>query len=223
MEIEIEEKAKELGVFLVVCVIENVEVKKDPKIEEEMNKYEEIFSKQDPEELKSDPVVRAYRDFYWKIGIDPTKTRPSGEALRRRVARKNKLPRINNIVDAGNIASLFTLVPIGIYDLDKTKGKLKLKLSEGGEEFIAIGSNSIEKLGKGMPILMDEEGKVLHLYPHRDSKLTMVDERTKNVLIVGAGVKPLEISLIRKAVELTADLILISCPNAKITEIKETI
>jgi phosphoenolpyruvate synthase (EC 2.7.9.2) len=39
------------------------------------------------EGLKEDPVVRAYRDFYWRLGIDPTKVRPSSEALARRAFR----------------------------------------------------------------------------------------------------------------------------------------
>jgi hypothetical protein len=33
------------------------------------------------ETLRIDPVVRAFRRFYWSIGIDPTKKRPSAEAV----------------------------------------------------------------------------------------------------------------------------------------------
>lgn len=218
MQIRISDELKRKGVFIFSCIIENVEVKKDPKIEEEMKRIEEVFSSSNPEELKNDPVVRSYRDFYWSIGIDPTKTRPSGEALRRRIARGKSLPRINNVVDAGNIASVFTLIAIGIYDLDEIRGELKLVESEGGEEFHPIGSEKIEILKKGIPILKDDE-KVIHLYPHRDSKKTMVTSKTKNVLVIGAGVKGIDTDLVKKAVELTADLILLSCSNAKIKEI----
>ncbi len=31
------------------------------------------------ETLKDDPQMRLYRDFFWKIGIDPTKIRPASE------------------------------------------------------------------------------------------------------------------------------------------------
>lgn len=220
MKIRIEQEVKELGIFVYSCEIRNVEVKSDPKIEEKMKESEKEFAKQNPEELKDDPVVRAYRNFYWRIGIDPTKTRPSGEALRRRVARGNPLPRINNIVDAGNIASLITLVPIGIYDSDRLKGDLRLKMSEG-EEFLPIGEDKPFKLPDGIPILVDEENKVLHLYPHRDSKLTMINKDTKNILIIGAGVKGVEKDLVKRAVEITKELILSSCPDAKASEIIE--
>src|SRR5439155_24626453 len=37
------------------------------------------------ETLKDEPWLRAYRDFFWRVGVDPTKVRPAAEALLRRV------------------------------------------------------------------------------------------------------------------------------------------
>jgi DNA/RNA-binding domain of Phe-tRNA-synthetase-like protein len=51
--------------------------------------------------LKDHPIIRAYRDFYWRLGIDPTKQRPSSEGLARRLLAQGRLPRINSVVDAG--------------------------------------------------------------------------------------------------------------------------
>ena len=31
------------------------------------------------ETLKDEPIIKAYRKFFWRIGIDPTKVRPSSE------------------------------------------------------------------------------------------------------------------------------------------------
>jgi len=221
MEIEILDDVKELGIFLYACEIHNVEVKKDNFIEEELKKAEATFVNINLEDLKNDPIAKGYREFYWRIGIDPTKIRPSGEALRRRVARGNPIPRINNIVDAGNIASLITLISIGIYDLDKLKWPLKLTLSKGGEEFIPIGSDKSIVLNKGFPILIDNEGKILHLYPHKDSEITKVTENTRNILIIAAGIPFLDKSLVKKALEITVKLISFSCSSAVIKEIKE--
>ncbi|MEM4849132.1 MAG: phenylalanine--tRNA ligase beta subunit-related protein, partial [Ignisphaera sp.] len=88
--------------------------------------------------LKEHKVIRAYRDFFWRLGVDPTKIRPANEALVRR-ALKGSFPRINPIVDAGNIASAFTMIPIGMYDLDKALVPLTIKSSVGGEVFRPIG------------------------------------------------------------------------------------
>jgi len=93
-----------LGVFVAMAEVSNIDAGFSQQALDDMIKnVEEKYRSQDPEYLKNDSVVRAYRDFYWRIGIDPTKTRPSGEALRRRLARGNRFPRINIVVDIGKI------------------------------------------------------------------------------------------------------------------------
>ena len=46
------------------------------------------------------------RAMYRRFGVDPTKTRPSSEALLRRIRKGEPLPRINNAVDICNWCSL---------------------------------------------------------------------------------------------------------------------
>src|SRR4030067_3044100 len=45
------------------------------------------------ESVKDVPELRAYRDFFWRVGIDPTKTRPAAEALVRRIPGGEAAPR----------------------------------------------------------------------------------------------------------------------------------
>ncbi|ABP96144.1 phosphoenolpyruvate synthase [Metallosphaera sedula] len=205
MRISIQENCASMGIFVKHTEVLDL-VNGQGRFEGELSAVESKFRSDNPESLKDIPVIRAYRDFYWKLGIDPTKTRPSGEALRRRIVRTGKLPRINDIVDAGNVVSAETLVSIGIYDLDKIKGEPNLVLSSGGEKFEGIG-NKVEVLSPGIPIMVDGEGKVMHIFPHRDSVLTSVGLSTKNVLIVGAGVTGIDPSLVEEAVRLTAKLL----------------
>ncbi len=148
--------------------------------------YEYFENKYTVEELKNNPIIKAYRKFYWRIGIDPTKTRPSSEALVRRLLR-GRFPRISPIVDMGNVASAKFLIPIGLYDLEKASVPLRLTVSHGGEIFYAIGGKD-EILEKGLPILVDSDGNVLHLYPHRDSRITMIRDTTTRLLALAAGV-----------------------------------
>jgi len=207
-KISISHEARKLGIFIAYTEVTSIIVREtDNGLEEEMKKIEEKYKGIDIDSLKDDPVVRAYRDFYWKIKIDPTKTRPSGEALRRRIARNGKLPRINNVVDIGNLVSADTMVPIGIYDTARFKYPLVLRLSEGNETFFGIGKKEPEKLDKDIPILVDDEGKVMHIYPYRDSQLTNVINTTENVLIVSAGVMGVPEELVRNATTRVAELL----------------
>lgn len=209
LQINVCEKLKSMGVFVFYTEVYEINVVESgvKELDDEIAKLEEKYKGGDPDTLKEDPVVRAYRDFFWRIGIDPTKVRPSGEALRRRLYRGGKMPRINNVVDSGNIASLVTLVPIGLYDIDKIKGNLKIVMSNGDEIFYDLGRKDPERLSKGIPIMVDEEKKVLHIYPHRDSKLTSISKTTKNVLVMGAGVSVVPKDLVKEATIMVANYI----------------
>lgn len=184
-------------IFVCINEVLGVEVVKSRRSEDLFSKaVEEIRKLYRIENLKDDPTMKAFRNFYWKIGIDPTKQRPSSEALLRRVLR-GKIPLINNVVDAGNIASIETLIPIGVYDLDKIRGNLRIRFAKRGEKFYPIDGQE-EILMENQIVLADDE-KVLHIYPYRDSKLTMVTESTKNVLIVACGVPGVEVEKVLEA------------------------
>ncbi len=200
----IEDSAKKLGIRIAYSFtwgppVESLDSSKlDIIIEELINTIKE---KHDLATLKENPVVRAYRDFYWRIGVDPTKTRPAGEALVRRILR-GVFPRINPIVDAGNLASAETMISIGLYDVSKIKFPCKITISRGGEKFYPIGGG-VKELKPGIPILVDSNNKILHLYPHRDSIETAVKEDTMVVWVLAALVPGLPSDLGVEAVEKT--------------------
>ncbi|MCD6420868.1 MAG: hypothetical protein J7L17_00465, partial [Thaumarchaeota archaeon] len=84
--------------------------------------YERIRSRYRLEDLKDDPVVKAYWSFFWRIGLDPTKTRPAAEALIRRILAGRGLPTINTLVDAYNLASAEACIALAAFDADKIAG-----------------------------------------------------------------------------------------------------
>jgi len=140
------------------------------------------------EALKNNETVRLFRDFYWHyLNIDPTKTRPSSEALIRRILAKNPIPQVNNIVDLNNWVSIETLIPLGAYDLDLLKTPLILRFAKPGEEFVPIGSSKKILNGKEI-IIADETGLIIHQYPHRDSDLCKITNKTRNMLVTACGV-----------------------------------
>lgn len=204
----VSDDARSLGIFVAYTIAwcrDVCEYRDDPLREDIEAMTKLVKSRYSLEGLKNDPVVRAYRDFYWRIGIDPTKTRPSSEALVRRALR-NQFPRIHPVVDAGNIASAETMVPIGLYDLDRARPPFRIVLSRGGEVFRGIGGK-VEVLEKGVPILIDSQGTVMHIYPHRDSVDTMVRETTQRILIVAAGVPRVPKDLVQHATVRVAELL----------------
>jgi len=209
LEVLVDEDLRALGVRLHCLEVEPVIVRGSSdilnnRIREIVARIREEFG--DPSNLTGHPIVRAYRSFLWKLGIDPTKMRPSSEALARRALRRGDIPRINNVVDAGNAASLATLVPIGLYDLDRLAGPLRLTRASRGLVFQPIGSGET-LLGEGVPVLVDGEGRVIHVYPHRDSRLTMIRPETRRVLAVAGGVEGVPEGLLDKALDMFVELL----------------
>ena len=141
----------------------------------------------DLDRLKENPTFRAYRDFFWKVGIDPTKIRPASEALIRRILRGNSLPQINTFVDAYNLASIATAIPFGAFDLDKMHGTLTMREALKNEKFLGIGMENSINLSGGEVVIQDEE-RLIAIYPYRDADYSKVSSSTRNVLLMVCGV-----------------------------------
>jgi DNA/RNA-binding domain of Phe-tRNA-synthetase-like protein len=139
------------------------------------------------ETLKDRPVLRAYRDFFWQVKVDPTKTRPAAEALIRRIVTGKPLPRINTLVDAYNLASVKTEVAIAAFDADKLRGDLTMRFAERDEEFLGIGMDKPLRLQDGEIVVQDDE-KLVAVYPYRDAEDSKVTEATRDVVLLFCGV-----------------------------------
>ena len=149
--------------------------------------------------MESADITAAVRAMYKRVGIDPTKTRPSSEALLRRVRRGDELPRVNSMVDIINWCSLETQLPYGVYDLDRIQGDVTLRLGRAGEEYAGIRKDTVHVSGR--LTLVDEEGPFGN--PTSDSARTMVTTDTTRVLVVIFCPAPVGAAVCNAATELT--------------------
>lgn len=130
--------------------------------------------------VESADLTAAVRTMYKRVGLDPTKTRPSSEALLRRVRRGDELPRINSLVDIINWCSLESQLPFGLYDLGRIQGAVTLRLGLAGEEYAGIRKDVVHVAGR--LTLADEAGPFGN--PTSDSARTMVTVETTRALVV---------------------------------------
>ena len=152
-------------------------------------------------QLRNHQIVRAYRDFYWHyLKIDPTKIRPSGEALARRLLRGKQFPKLVNLVDAYNLASARTFVSFGAYDYDKLQFPLYFKFAEEDTSFLGIRMKD-PKLLKGSELLLMDQDGIVNIYPYRDAQRTRITGKTKKVLLITAGVPKLDDETLTKATQ----------------------
>ncbi|MFQ6074687.1 MAG: B3/4 domain-containing protein [Candidatus Bathyarchaeia archaeon] len=179
----------------------------------------EIKRRYDLGSLKDLPNFRAYRDFFWRVGIDPTKSRPAAEALIRRVLRGRPIPNINTLVDAYNLASMQTEVALAAFDADRLKGDLTMRFAVEGEEFLGIGMEKPISLEGGEVVVSDEE-KLVAIYPHRDAEEAKITKVTRNVLLLVCGVPGLSDKVLQKAGRVAVEYITRFCGGGEITSLR---
>ncbi len=115
------------------------------------------------ESLAEAEPVRAVRAMFREWGMDPSKYRPSSEALLRRVVQGKGLYRVSNVVDIGNLGSLETGWPYGCYDRSKISPPVALRHGAAGEKYEGIGKQTWHL--EGRPVLADPAGSVRQ--PHQ--------------------------------------------------------
>lgn len=116
------------------------------------------------------------RALYRRFGLDPTRVRPSSEALLRRLKKGDPLPRVNSLVDVANAMSVQLQVPVGLYDLEKVRGdELVVRLGADGESYTGIGKERVNVAGR--ICVADAEGPCGN--PTSDSARTMITTETE--------------------------------------------
>ena len=154
----------------------------------------------------------AVRTMYKRVGIDPTKTRPSNEALLRRVRKEQPLPRVNSFVDVINWCSVELQLPYGLYDRRHIRGAVTLRLGRDGEEYAGIRKDTVHLAGR--IALIDDDGPFGN--PTSDSARTMVTPATTDGLVVVFA--PLEVDPARlsRVLDLTAERIALICGGREV-------
>ncbi len=170
------------GVKLGLVELEDVRVELVvPALVEEMDAVcERIRRQTSVEQIAQLDSVRRVRHMFHTWGLDPTRYRPSSEALLRRVAQGKGLYRISNVVDVCNLGSIETGWSYGLYDTAHVQPPITLRLGEPGETYEGIGKQTWHLAGR--PVLVDAAGPFGS--PISDSTRTMIREGTRGVLAV---------------------------------------
>ena len=148
------------------------------------------------------PGASDARTLYKAVGIDPTRTRPSNEALLRRVLKGESLYQVNSLVDALNLCSLRFQLPFGLYDFDQVRPPVLLRLGTPGESYEGIRKGPVNV--EGRLALVDAEGAFGN--PSSDSARTMVTAATRRALVTAyapAGYSPARLAEVLDGTEQT--------------------
>lgn len=125
------------------------------------------------------PTVTAIRKLFRAAGCDPTRYRPSSEALLRRVLKGEDLAAIQPLVDLNNALSIDLAVPSCIMAAESMEPPLVLRAGAPGETFESLrGPFSLE----GKPLLADAQGPLGT--PITDSVRVKIQQDTAHAWLV---------------------------------------
>lgn len=134
--------------------------------------------------IKEMPSIQATRTAYKRCGKDPSRYRPSGEALCRRLLRGLELYKVDTVVDLINLVSIASGYSIGGFDADKFEGDtLTLGIGRAGEPYEGIGRGELNI--EGMPVYRDAVGGVGT--PTSDNERTKLSLETTHLLAIVNG------------------------------------
>ncbi|MFU2016956.1 B3/4 domain-containing protein [Peribacillus butanolivorans] len=163
-----------------IITYENIEVGPSPQmVKGRLQLFQEaLFFDLDEKELTDFPGIKEWRKIFKTTGTNPSRYRPSVEALYRRVKKQNYLTSIHSAIDLNNFFSLLYEVPIGIYDADKLTGDISIKIGESTDEYNGLNGrlNSMENM-----ITSADRDRAFGS-PYVDSERTKVTEETKKAI-----------------------------------------
>jgi DNA/RNA-binding domain of Phe-tRNA-synthetase-like protein len=148
----------------------------------EINDFtKELLVSDKMEDIKNQPAIATTRDAYKRCGKDPSRYRPSAEALRRRLLRGLELYQIDTLVDIINLVSLKSGYSIGGFDADKIQGcTLTLGIGKADEPYEGIGRGILNI--EGLPVYRDAVGGIGT--PTSDNERTKMDMDTRHILAI---------------------------------------
>lgn len=133
--------------------------------------------------LESHPIstiegVGEWHRIFKRTGTDPSRYRPSQEALLRRIRKEGRLHTIHSAVDLNNFFSVQYSIPLGIYDLDRLEEPIRITIGTAEDRYEALNGRTMNMENK--IVSADREGAFGS--PIVDSRRTCITEKTTGAL-----------------------------------------
>ena len=103
--------------------------------------------------------------------------------LLKNLLKKQEFHKINPLVDLYNLISMDTKLALGAHDLDKIEGNITLRLTQGNENYIPLGSEEAKEVKAGIYSYIDDANEI------RQVDKTKVTNESKDIFFIVQGNK----------------------------------
>ncbi len=160
-----------------------------------------------PDTLVEHPRIASWREAYRSFGANPSKFRPSMEAMTRRVLKSQELPSISALVDIGNVISLRHVLPAGGHAIDVVTQDIALRPATGKEQFTPLDSDQVEAPLPGEIIFVEGDVVLTRRWTWRQAKHTLCLPTTTAVEFNVDGLPPVPLSEVEETCREVGELI----------------
>lgn len=147
------------------------------------------------ESLKKNQVIQGFYELHKEVGIPKRKNLPASENLLKNLLKKQEFHKINPLVDLYNLISMDTKLALGAHDLDKTEGNITLRLTQGNENYIPLGSEEAKEVKAGIYSYIDDANDIICFSEIRQVDKTKVTNESKDIFFIVQGNKETSINM----------------------------
>ena len=208
----VEEKVFEMlpGYCLGIVIADGVDNDGEKEIvktmlDESAAAFARTYAGQDIREL---PNIKACRDAFRILGMNPNKFMCSIEALTKRVQKGGQLPHINPIVDLGNALSVKYQLPMGAHDIAQMEAEgLAVRFSTEQDTFLPMGETQAEVMPDGELVYVSGHTVKTRRWLWRQSDDGKITERTSSVFFPIDGFSSVNFDAVMTARDELAELL----------------
>ena len=101
--------------------------------------------------------------------------------LLKNLLKKQEFHKINPLVDLYNLISMDTKLALGAHDLDKIEGNITLRLTQGNENYIPLGSEEAKEVKAGIYSYIDDANDIICYSEIRQVDKIKVTNESKDI------------------------------------------
>ena len=203
MKFIVTDEVKALGVKAMGVEISNID---NQEITEEyiawrQTAIRELLAFYTDYDYKNDPVFEGFYRLHEKVGVPRRKNIPACENLVKLLLKKQELFAINKAVDIYNIISMRSKLALGAHDIDRFTDNVTLRLTDGSERFVPLGSDEPKPVRAGEYSYIDDSNEIICHLEIRQVEKDKVTEDSKNIFYIVQGNEATLESLLEETAE----------------------
>jgi DNA/RNA-binding domain of Phe-tRNA-synthetase-like protein len=180
----VDDNVTNLGLKIKAVIIEGIDNKSNNEEYKtwRKDKITELIKKYKDYDIKNDKIIEGFYKLHQSVNVPRRKNLPASENLIRLLSKREDLIEINKAVDIYNILSIESKLCLGAHDIDKITGNVYLKITDGTEKFLPLGSEELKPVNKGEYSFVDDDNDVICWLDIRQVEKTKVTIDSKNII-----------------------------------------